>query len=262
MANITKVPDGPLIKKKGPFKGSTLKSGGMIKRADGSMSKRGLYDNIRANKGSGKKPTAAMLKQEKKIKANDNVKKSNFSKMKSGGKIIKKAQSGITTSSSYNPETRETTIKKSWSDTKSGSFSNSSNAKANKNTVSKSIAKPTISKTPIKVITKGEREYKTFPGPTAAGIVNKSEIKAPLLPANAAKKPVTPKESLENRREYVKQKQNTENETYLKQNPGKTLEDRNKDIQKRKKQLERQSNRSSPGLPLPNKKGSRACTNC
>lgn len=45
------------------------KSGGMLKRADGSYSKRGLWDNIRANKGSGKKPTAAMLKQEKKIKA-------------------------------------------------------------------------------------------------------------------------------------------------------------------------------------------------
>ena len=47
----------------------TYKSGGMIKRADGSYSQRGLWDNIRANKGSGKKPTAAMLKQEKKIKA-------------------------------------------------------------------------------------------------------------------------------------------------------------------------------------------------
>ena len=46
-----------------------MKTGGMIKRADGSVSKRGLWDNIRANKGSGKKPTAAMLKQEKKIKA-------------------------------------------------------------------------------------------------------------------------------------------------------------------------------------------------
>ena len=45
------------------------KAGGMLKRADGSYSKRGLWDNIRANKGSGKKPTAAMLKQEKKIKA-------------------------------------------------------------------------------------------------------------------------------------------------------------------------------------------------
>ena len=118
MAKITKVPNGPLIKKKGEFKGSTLKSGGkvkkaqgggsskkedplaeqkrmlqesigligkslnkttkdqsllksggMIKRADGSYSKRGLWDNIRANKGSGKKPTKQMLVQEKKIKA-------------------------------------------------------------------------------------------------------------------------------------------------------------------------------------------------
>jgi hypothetical protein len=144
---ITKVPTGPLIKKKGPFKGSTLKkggvikkaqsgkyitkeddkytvtrkiktkggpryyqgvspnmsfadelalnksitkpadsipkskltpkalemmnqkNGGMIKRADGSYSRRGLWDNIRANKGSGKKPTKQMLQQEKKIKA-------------------------------------------------------------------------------------------------------------------------------------------------------------------------------------------------
>jgi len=66
---ITSVPNGPLIKKKGPFKGSTLKSGGMLKRKDGSTSKRGLWDNIRANKGSGKKPTAEMLKQERKIKA-------------------------------------------------------------------------------------------------------------------------------------------------------------------------------------------------
>lgn len=46
-----------------------MKAGGMLKRADGSYSKRGLWDNIRANKGSGKKPTAAMLKQEKKIKS-------------------------------------------------------------------------------------------------------------------------------------------------------------------------------------------------
>jgi hypothetical protein len=43
--------------------------GGMIKRADGSYSRRGLWDNIRANKGSGKKPTKAMLAQEKKIRA-------------------------------------------------------------------------------------------------------------------------------------------------------------------------------------------------
>lgn len=41
----------------------------MLKRADGSKSQRGLWDNIRANKGSGKKPTKEMLKQEAKIKA-------------------------------------------------------------------------------------------------------------------------------------------------------------------------------------------------
>ena len=47
-----------------------MKNGGkLLKRADGSTSKRGLWDNIRANKGSGKKPTAEMLKQEKNIKA-------------------------------------------------------------------------------------------------------------------------------------------------------------------------------------------------
>tara|TARA_R110000868_G_scaffold74337_2_gene214895 strand:- start:12253 stop:12417 length:165 start_codon:yes stop_codon:yes gene_type:complete len=42
---------------------------GMIKRADGSSSKRGLWDNVRANKGSGNKPTKQMLAQGKKIKA-------------------------------------------------------------------------------------------------------------------------------------------------------------------------------------------------
>jgi hypothetical protein len=41
----------------------------MIKRKDGSTSQRGLWDNIRAAKGSGKKPTPEMLKQERKIKA-------------------------------------------------------------------------------------------------------------------------------------------------------------------------------------------------
>ena len=45
------------------------KGGEMIRRKDGSYSKRGLWDNIRANKGSGKKPTKEMLKQEKKIRA-------------------------------------------------------------------------------------------------------------------------------------------------------------------------------------------------
>lgn len=40
----------------------------LIKRQDGSYSQRGLWDNIRDNKGSGKKPTKEMLKQEKIIK--------------------------------------------------------------------------------------------------------------------------------------------------------------------------------------------------
>jgi len=41
----------------------------MIKRKDGSVSQHGLWDSIRENKGSGKKPSAEMLKQEKKIKS-------------------------------------------------------------------------------------------------------------------------------------------------------------------------------------------------
>jgi hypothetical protein len=65
---LKKMPYKP-SKDDGRSKYQPLKKGGMIKRADGSMSKRGLWDNIRANKGSGKAPTAAMLKQEKKIKA-------------------------------------------------------------------------------------------------------------------------------------------------------------------------------------------------
>ena len=47
----------------------------MLKRKDGSYSQTGLWDAIRKNKGSGKKPTEAMLKQEKKIKATTKKKK-------------------------------------------------------------------------------------------------------------------------------------------------------------------------------------------
>jgi hypothetical protein len=47
--------------------GLTMANGGMIKRADGSYSQRGLWDNIRANAGSGKEPTQAMLDAEDKI---------------------------------------------------------------------------------------------------------------------------------------------------------------------------------------------------
>jgi hypothetical protein len=58
----------------------------LIKRKDGSYSKRGLWDNIRANKGSGKKPTKEMLKQESKIKKEENMN----SMYKKGGKTPKK----------------------------------------------------------------------------------------------------------------------------------------------------------------------------
>jgi hypothetical protein len=33
MRGVTPVPNGPLVKKKGPFKGSTLKKGGVVKKA-------------------------------------------------------------------------------------------------------------------------------------------------------------------------------------------------------------------------------------
>jgi hypothetical protein len=58
----------------------------LIKRKDGSYSKRGLWDNIRANKGSGKEPTKEMLKQESKIKKEGNMN----SMYKKGGKTSKK----------------------------------------------------------------------------------------------------------------------------------------------------------------------------
>jgi hypothetical protein len=58
----------------------------MIKRKDGSYSQRGLWDNIRAKRGSGKKPTPEMLKQERKIKKESRLKKAYMAK---GGTIAK-----------------------------------------------------------------------------------------------------------------------------------------------------------------------------
>lgn len=75
--NTTQSKSAPKKKMKTGGKLTTAKGGKqMLKRADGSVSQRGLWDNIRAaakkNKAAGKagkKPTAAMLKQERKIKA-------------------------------------------------------------------------------------------------------------------------------------------------------------------------------------------------
>jgi hypothetical protein len=58
-----------LIEDKIAKKKKMANGGELIKRADGSYSKRGLWDNIRDNAGSGKKPTKQMLEQEAKIKA-------------------------------------------------------------------------------------------------------------------------------------------------------------------------------------------------
>jgi hypothetical protein len=79
---------------------------GMIKRKDGSYSKRGLWDNIRANKGSGKKPTAEMLKQEKKIK-NEN-KMGGMKKMYGGTKKKMMQKGGV--SSPGELKTRQDTV--------------------------------------------------------------------------------------------------------------------------------------------------------
>ena len=70
------------------------KGGEMIKRKDGSYSKRGLWDNIRANKGSGKKPTKQMLEQERKIKA----------KMQDGGWLNNYPKSKVILPSVSQPE--------------------------------------------------------------------------------------------------------------------------------------------------------------
>ena len=72
MAKITPVPNGPLIKKKGPFKGSTLKNGGSTpawarkegKSPSGGLNKKGVASYRAANPGS-KLKTAVTTKPSK-----------------------------------------------------------------------------------------------------------------------------------------------------------------------------------------------------
>jgi hypothetical protein len=65
MRNVTPVPNGPLVKKKGEFKGSTLKKGGSIKKAkvgawqrkegkspSGGLNAKGVASYRRENPGS------------------------------------------------------------------------------------------------------------------------------------------------------------------------------------------------------------------
>jgi hypothetical protein len=59
------------ISTQGNYNSVPYKKGGLIRRKDGSYSRRGLWDNIRANAGSGKQPTKEMLEQERKIRKNN-----------------------------------------------------------------------------------------------------------------------------------------------------------------------------------------------
>lgn len=93
----------------------------LIKREDGSYSKRGLWDNIRANKGSGKKPTKQMLEQERKIKKEENM-KMQYKKGGSKNTIMKEAKRE---GESYMEESKE--IK----------FGNPEKSKQSKNTIMK-----------------------------------------------------------------------------------------------------------------------------
>jgi hypothetical protein len=106
---ITKVPNGPLIKKKGPFKGSTLKSGGTIKKAqDGeyltqegnkytSTKKVNTKDGPRYYQGmSPSMSFARRLASEKALKINDSIPKAKLSpraievmNQKNGGRVNK-----------------------------------------------------------------------------------------------------------------------------------------------------------------------------
>lgn len=86
------------------------KNGGMIKRADGSYSKRGLWDNIRANAGSGKEPTREMLKQERKIRANQKM-YGGPTRYNIGGKVTEEnPMGGATMFTGQNPAGTSTTV--------------------------------------------------------------------------------------------------------------------------------------------------------
>ena len=82
----------------------------MIKRKDGTYSQRGLWDNIRANKGSGKKPTAEMLKQERKI--NNENKMGGLKKKKKGGFPDNNKDGKITQADIFLQKKKTGTIKK------------------------------------------------------------------------------------------------------------------------------------------------------
>jgi hypothetical protein len=75
----------------------------LIKRADGSYSKRGLWDNIRANKGSGEEPSEKILEQARKIKNEDKMKM----EYKRGGKSTKTSKAKPKMKESWMEESKE-----------------------------------------------------------------------------------------------------------------------------------------------------------
>jgi hypothetical protein len=89
------VTEYPILKTRGWL--DAYKSGGeMIKRKDGSYSRRGLWDNIRENAGSGKAPTEEMLEQERKIKnkydeGGELIEDENEILFKNGGYVVKRS---------------------------------------------------------------------------------------------------------------------------------------------------------------------------
>jgi hypothetical protein len=95
----------------------------MIKRKDGSVSERGLWDNVRANTGSGKKPTKSMLKEGKKITKDSPLKKTaawtrKEGKSETGGLNAK----GVASYRAANPGSKlQTAVTKKPSELKPGS---------------------------------------------------------------------------------------------------------------------------------------------
>jgi hypothetical protein len=103
--------------------------------------------------------------------------------------------------------------------------------------------------------TSGSREVTSIPSLKPVRTIPKMEITAPL--PEAVKKPVT-------RKELAKTTETYREKEWLKDNPGKTTEDRDKSIQKRKAQLEREYNKESKGFKgmFSSKKAVNPCKTC
>lgn len=124
MAEKKKVePTAPKSSVRSNKSGQTPPKKEMIKRKDGSVSQRGLWDNVRANTGSGKKPTKSMLKEGKKITKDSPLKKTaawtrKEGKSETGGLNAK----GVASYRAANPGSKlQTAVTKKPSELKPGS---------------------------------------------------------------------------------------------------------------------------------------------